>query len=57
MNYELIACKELKKNLKEIMSLSFYSCKDKNEAAKVNDLAHECEKMVNKLESHYKRPK
>jgi len=57
MDYELIACKELKKNLKEIMSLSFYSCKDKNDAAKVNDLAHECEKMVDKLESHYKRPK
>jgi len=52
MNYELTACKRLKKNLKEIMSLSFYSSKDKQEAYKINDIAHECEKIVNKLESH-----
>ena len=57
MDYELIAYKELKKNLKQIMSLSFYSCKDKEEAVKINHLAHECEKMINKLESHCKRPK
>ena len=52
MKYELEACKQLKKNLKEIMSLSFYSSKDKQEAHTVNDIAHECEKIVKRLESH-----
>tara|TARA_Y100001963_G_scaffold134652_1_gene195469 strand:- start:3337 stop:3510 length:174 start_codon:yes stop_codon:yes gene_type:complete len=57
MDYEQIACKELKKNLKEIMTLSFSISKEKQEAYTVNHLAHECEKIVNKLESHSKRPK
>ena len=57
MDYEQIACKELKKNLKEIMTLSFSISKEIQEAYTVNHLAHECEKIVNKLESHSKRPK
>ena len=57
MNYELEACKQLKKNLEEIMTLSFYSSKDKQEAHRINNIAHECEKIVNKLESNYKKPK
>ena len=50
MEYEQEACKELKKNLKEIMNLSFSISKDKQEAYTVNHLAHECEKIVNKLD-------
>lgn len=57
MKYELTACKNLKKNLKEIMALSFCSSKDNNAAYQVNHLAHECEKIVNKLESNCKKPK
>jgi hypothetical protein len=55
MSYETSACKQLKKHLKEIMSLSFYSCKDRSEAYTVNNLAHECELIVKKLESHCKK--
>ena len=54
MSYEASACKQLKKHLKEIMALSFYSSKDKQEAHTVNNLAHECEKIVKRLESHCK---
>ena len=54
MSYETSACRKLKKHLKEIMALSFYSSKDKPEAHTVNNLAHECELIVNRLESHYR---
>jgi len=57
MNYEHEACKELKKNLKEIMALSFCGSKDKQEAYQVNHLAHECEMIVKRLESHCKKLK
>jgi len=57
MNYKLTACKELKRNLKEIMALSFCCSKDKQEAYQVNHLAHECEKIVNRLESDCKKLK
>ena len=46
MNYERDAYKQLEKNLKEIMALSFYGSKDEQEANLVNNLAHECEKIV-----------
>ena len=52
MSYEASACKRLKKHLKEIMAISYYSSKDIHEAHIVNSLAHECEKIVNRLESH-----
>ena len=52
MSYEASACKKLKKHLKEIMVLSYYSAKDKEEAYMLNNLAHECELIVDRLESH-----
>ena len=55
MSYETSACKKLKKHLKEIMALSYYSSKNKQEAHTVNNLAHECELIVDKLESHCRR--
>jgi len=57
MNYEQDAYKQLEKNLKEIMALSFYGSKDEQEANLVNNLAHECEKIVKKLESNSKKSK
>ena len=57
MDYELHAYKKLNKNLKEIMALSFYSSKDKNEAYIVNNLAHECKKIIEKLESNRRKSK
>jgi hypothetical protein len=57
MNYERDAYKQLEKNLKEIMALSFYGSKDEQEANLVNNLAHECEKIVKKLESNSKKSK
>ena len=57
MNYEQDAYKQLEKNLKEIMALSFYSSKDKQEANVMNNLAHECEKIVKKLESNSRKTK
>ena len=57
MNYECEAYKQLKENLKEIMALSFYSSKDKQEAKMVNDLSHECEKIVKRLESNSRKSK
>jgi hypothetical protein len=52
MNYETSAFKKLRKHLKEIMKLSYYSSKDRQEAHEVNNLAHECEIIVDRLESH-----
>ena len=57
MDYELSAYKKLDKNLKEIMALSFYGSRNTSEAYIVNNLAHECKKIVQKLESNRKKPK
>ena len=57
MDYELSAYKKLNKHLKEIMALSFYGSRNTSEAYTVNNLAHECKKIVEKLESNRKKPK